>query len=65
MICIKNNIDDGFELSGIKEFLQYIWFSKASVKECRAQFYRAFDREVIDERQFNDWKTKVESLRIG
>jgi four helix bundle protein len=54
LICIKNNIDDGFELSGIKEFLQYIWFSKASAKECRAQFYRAFVREVIDERQFND-----------
>jgi four helix bundle protein len=54
LICINNNIDDGFEQSGIKEFLQYIWFSKACAGEYRAQFYRVFDTEIIDENQFND-----------
>ncbi len=65
MISINNNIDDGFELSGIKEFLQYLWISKASAGECRSQLYRAFDTEIIDEKQFNDLKIKIESLSIG
>jgi four helix bundle protein len=56
LISINNNIDDGFELSGIKEFLQYLWISKASAGECRSQLYRAFDTEIIDEKQFNDLK---------
>ena len=54
-----------FSSRGSKEFLQYLWISKASAGECRSQLYRAFDTEINDEKQFNDLKTKVESLSIG
>ena len=61
---IMDNIAEGFELGGNKEFLQYLWISKASAGESRSQLYRALDRGIIHESEFNALKSKAELLSV-
>ncbi len=59
---IVDNIAEGFERGGNKEFLQYLWISKASAGECRSQLHRALDHQVITSEDFELLKTKVEEI---
>lgn len=50
---IMDNIAEGFERDGKKEFIQFLAISKGSTGELRSQLYRVIDNNYIDKDTFN------------
>ncbi|MBL7860571.1 MAG: four helix bundle protein [Cyclobacteriaceae bacterium] len=59
---IMDNIAEGFEREGRKEFIQFLSFSKSSAGEVRSQLYRAKDRGHITNQEFESLLSQVETI---
>ena len=50
---VMDNIAEGYERDGKKEFLQYLYIAKGSLGETRSQVYRSFDAHHFSQEQYS------------
>ncbi|MFO0703815.1 MAG: four helix bundle protein [Patescibacteria group bacterium] len=62
-VSISNNIAEGYERSGNKEFVKFLYYAKGSAAEVRSMLYNARDLGLITNEEFE--KLSSESVIIA
>lgn len=61
-VSIMNNIAEGYERKGNKEFSKFLYISKGSCAEVRSMSYIALDLGYINEEKFNELQERSDKI---
>ncbi|MCK0204759.1 four helix bundle protein [Ornithobacterium rhinotracheale] len=59
---IMNNIAEGFERNGNREFIQYLSIAKGSAGEFKSQLYRCYDLNFLSQKNAELYIAKTDNI---
>jgi four helix bundle protein len=59
---VMDNIAEGFDRGGNKEFTQFLFISKSSSTEVKSQLYRALDSKYITDADFENCYNRADEI---